>query len=185
MNTIQIREYSTETHNQIIGWTGNCDTKASIILAFIGVLVSIAFTSEYLLSGIEIEIKNIILYWIDNVGSFCFLSTLMFLSLIGFIVYIALCCYYAITSLKANVNCPNNSIIFFGKIAELSIDDYTGKVKSITDEEFEYDKLIQIHTCAMICNDKFKSYNKSIKYLCMGLLLFVCFVFFIIILNSF
>ena len=53
MDTTHKKDYCTEIHNQIIGWTGNCDTKASIVLAFIGVLVSITFTSEYLLGTIE------------------------------------------------------------------------------------------------------------------------------------
>lgn len=35
MNTEENKEYYTEVHNQIIGWTGNCDTKASIVLAFV------------------------------------------------------------------------------------------------------------------------------------------------------
>ena len=61
MNTEENKEYYTEVHNQIIGWTGNCDTKASIVLAFVGVLVSITFTSEYLLTTIDNQVKNIIL----------------------------------------------------------------------------------------------------------------------------
>lgn len=56
MNTEENKEYYTEVHNQIIGWTGNCDTKASIVLAFVGVLVSITFTSEYLLTTIDNQI---------------------------------------------------------------------------------------------------------------------------------
>lgn len=183
MDNMQKKEYRVETHNQIIEWTNNCDTKASIILAFVGVLVSIAFTSEYILSRIETEIDNISFYWNNKVGSFSLLSTLMFLSLIGFFVLMALCCYFAIASLKANIKCPNNSIIFFGKIAELSEENYIEKVNSITEEDFEKDKLIQIHTCATICNNKFKSYNKSIQYLKWGLLLFICFVFFVILLK--
>ena len=91
---------------------------------------------------------------------------------------------YAISSLRANIICPDDSIIFFGKIANLSKEEYIDKVRGVTDEEIEYDKLSQIHTCAKICNDKFVFYNQSIKYLCIGLLLFVCFVLFSIILKA-
>lgn len=184
MDTEQRKEYSTEVHNQIIGWTENCDTKASIILAFVGVLVSIAFTSEYLLSGIETEIKNIISYWDVGIGGFSFLSTLMFLSLIGFVIFIVLSCHYAITALKANIKSPNNSIIFFGKIAETTKEVFVSKVSCITEEEYEDDKLTQIHACATICNNKFKKYNESIKYLRLGLVLFICFVSFVVLLKS-
>ena len=39
MNKIENKDYYNEIHNQIIGWTSNCDTKSSIIIAFVGVLV--------------------------------------------------------------------------------------------------------------------------------------------------
>ena len=107
------KDYCTELHNQIIGWTSNCDTKASIVLAFIGILVSITFTSEYLLVGVQTEIENIINYWKNGIGGFSLLSTFMFLSLFGFVISTLLCCYYVISSLKANLECPNDSIIFF------------------------------------------------------------------------
>lgn len=174
------KDYCTELHNQIIGWTSNCDTKASIVLAFIGILVSITFTSEYLLVGVQTEIENIINYWKNGIGGFSLLSTFMFLSLFGFVISTLLCCYYVISSLKANLECPNDSIIFFRKIAELSKEKYIERVNSISEEEFDQDKLSQIHICAKICDEKFKFYNKSTKYLKWGLLLFVCLVFFVV-----
>ena len=177
------KDYCTELHNQIIGWTSNCDTKASIVLAFIGILVSITFTSEYLLVGVQTEIENIINYWKNGIGGFSLLSTFMFLSLFGFVISTLLCCYYVISSLKANLECPNDSIIFFRKIAELSKEDYIERVNSITDDEFEQDKLSQIHICAKICEEKFDFYNKSIKHLKWGLMLIVCFVLFTILLK--
>lgn len=185
MKTEQKKNYSIEVHNQIIGWTGNCDTKASIVLAFIGVLVSIAFTSEYLLDAIETQFNNIITYWRVGSGSFSFLSTMMFISLIGFVSSMGLCCYHAIKSLKANIKCDGDSIIFFGKIAEHKTkEDYIEHVNNITEEDFEKDKLSQIHNCAIICNNKFKHYNKSIKHLSIGLMFFVCFIVFVIILEA-
>lgn len=178
------KEYSIEVHNQIINWTGNCDTKASIVLAFIGVIVSIAFSSNYLLSVIEEQIHNIIVYWQYNIGHFCLLPALMFISLIGFVLCIGTSCWYAIFSLKANIECSDESIIFFGKIAEYSKEDYIAKVNSMNDEGYESDKLAQIHICAKICHKKFKFYNKSIKRLFIGLLFFVCYVLLTVILNA-
>lgn len=177
------KEYCTELHNQIIGWTSNCDTKASIVLAFIGIIVSITFTSEYLLGGVQTEIENFINYWKNDIGGFSLLSTFMFLSLFGFVISTLLCCYFAISSLKANIECPYDSIIFFSKIAKLSKEKYIEKVNSITEEDFEQDKLSQIHICAKICEDKFEFYNKSIEHLKCSLLLFVCLVLFVILLK--
>lgn len=184
MNTEQKEKISVEVHNQIIGWTENCDTKASIVLAFIGVLVSIAFTSEYLLETIETQVSSIIIYWRDGIGTFCITSTMMFVSLLGFITFIGLGCYYSIKSLRANIECPNDSIIFFGKIADLSQEEYIEKIKKITEDDFEQDKLSQIHICAKICEKKFENYKKSIVHLSIGLLFFVCFILFVIILKA-
>lgn len=179
------KDYSIETHNQIIGWTSNCDTKASIVLAFIGVLVSITFTSDYLLKSIETQVNNIIVYWRVGTGTFSISATLLFASLICFIILIGLSFFHAISSLKANTKCDNDSIIFFGKIANCTTkEEYIEKVNNITDKDLETDKLSQIFTCATICNKKFELYNKSVMFLYMGLFLFVCFVFFAIISKS-
>ena len=184
MNTEQKNNYSIEVHNQIIGWTENCDTKASIVLAFIGVLVSVVFTSEFILGTIGAQINNIITYWRDGSGSFSILSTMMFVSLLGFVTFMSLCCYYSILSLKANIKCADDSIIFFGKIALNTKEEYIEKVNKMAEEEFETDKLSQIHNCATICDNKFKNYNKSMKYLSFGLLCFICFILFTIILKA-
>lgn len=184
MNTEKKKDYYVEAHNQIIGWTENCDTKASIVLAFIGVLVSVVFTSEFILDTIRGQIHNIITYWRDGSGTFSILSTMMFVSLLGFVTFMSLGCYYSILSLKANIKCADESIIFFGRIALNTKEDYIEKVNKMTEEEFETDKLSQIHNCAVICDNKFKNYNKSMKYLSFGLLCFICFILFTIILKA-
>ena len=184
MNKIENKDYYNEIHNQIIGWTSNCDTKSSIIIAFVGVLVSIVFTSEYLLGTIENQIENIVVFWRNDVGKFSMTATLMFLTLLGFLIQMSACFYYAIQSLKANTECSDDSILFFGKIVDLSKGEYIDKVINTTDEEYQKDKLSQIYNCATICNDKFKCYNKSISHLIKGLLLFVGFMLFVIILKS-
>lgn len=173
-----------EVHNQIIGWTNNCDTKSSIVLAFIGVLVSIAFTSDYILQTIESQIENIICYWSYGIGSFSMTATFMFLFLLCFIVLIGISSAYSIAALTANVKCIDNSIIFFGKIATKTKEEYITMAKNISDEVYEKDKLTQIYNCSQICNDKFNYYNHSILYLKYSLGSFVGFVFCIIMLNA-
>lgn len=173
-----------EVHNQIIGWTNNCDTKSSIVLAFIGVLVSIAFTSDYILQTIETQIENIICYWSDSIGSFSLSAAFMFLFLLCFIVLIGISSAYSIAALTANVKCIDNSIIFFGKIATKTKDEYIEQAQSISNKEYEKDKLTQIYNCSQICNDKFYRYNHSVLYLKYSLLSFVGFVSCVIILNA-
>lgn len=178
------KDYYAEVHNQIIGWTNNCDTKASIVLAFVGVLVSIAFANDYILDTISVQVENILRFWSDDIGEFSVISTIMFISLGGVLIFMGICFYFAINALRANINCSDDSIIFFGKIARLSREAYFDKVKNITDSEYQQDKLSQIYNCATICNAKFKYYNKSIGALLKGLLSFIAFIVCVIILNA-
>lgn len=178
------KDYYAEVHNQIIGWTNNCDTKASIVLAFVGVLVSIAFANDYILDTISVQVENILRFWSDGIGEFSVISTIMFISLGGVLIFMGICFYFAISALKANINCSDDSIIFFGKIARLSKGAYFDKVKNTTDNEYQQDKLSQIYNCATICSAKFKYYNKSIGALLKGLLSFVAFIVCVIILNA-
>ena len=177
-------DYYTEVHNQIIGWTNNCDTKASIVLAFVGVLVSIAFANDYILDTISVQVENIIKFWSEDIGEFSVISMIMFISLGAVLAFMGVCFYYAINTLTANINCTDDSIIFFGKIAKLSKETYVDKVTKITDDEYQQDRLSQIYNCATICNAKFKYYNKSIGALLKGLLSFVAFIVCVIILNA-
>lgn len=178
------KDYYAEVHNQIIGWTNNCDTKASIVLAFVGVLISVVFSSDYILDTIRVQVGNIIKFWSDGIGKFSVISTIMFISLGGLLAFMGVCFYNAIKALRANINCIEDSIIFFGKIAKLSKEAYIDKVTNITDNEYQQDKLSQIYNCATICNTKFKYYNKSIGALLKGLLSFVAFIVCVIILNA-
>lgn len=178
------KDYYAEVHNQIIGWTNNCDTKASIVLAFVGVLVSIAFANDYILDTISVQVENILRFWSDGIGEFSVISMIMFISLGGVLTFMGICFYFAISALKANTDCSDDSIIFFGKIAKLSKETYVDKVTKITDDEYQQDKLSQIYNCATICNAKFKYYNKSIAALLKGLLSFVAFIVCVIILNA-
>ena len=108
----------------------------------------------------------------------------MFITLIGLAISMSCCCCFAIKSLKANIKCIDNSIIFFGKIANLSKEQYINRVKMISVEDYHNDKLSQIHNCATICDTKFKLYNKSIKHLMIGLLFFISFILSVIMLNA-
>lgn len=185
MDKKQKQEYCTSVHDQIISWTENCDTKASIMLAFIGVVATIVFSSDYLLETIESQVKNIITYWYDGIGYFSILSTLMFISLLGFISMIGVSCYFIISVLTPRLNGPGGSIIFFKGIAETGEEDYISKVNHTSDEGLDVDKLTQIYTCAKICDEKFSAYRKSIKYLWISLICLIVFVLTVILLNAF
>jgi len=43
MEKDEIKQYADDTYGQVSSWINNCDSKASILLALIGVILSIAF----------------------------------------------------------------------------------------------------------------------------------------------
>ena len=179
------KEYCASVHEQIVSWTENCDTKASIILAFIGVVATIVFSSDYILGTIESQVSDIITYWYDGIGYFSILSTLMFVSLFGCVSMIGASCCFIISVLIPRLNGPDGSIIFFKGIAKTGEEDYIAKVNLMSDEDLELDKLTQIYTCAKICDEKFSAYRKGIKYLWISLICLIAFVFMVILLNAF
>lgn len=182
------KAYSEDVHNQIIGWTGNCDSKASFILAFVGIIIPLILTSEYIVRSIEKLLREFIDYWSMNVGKFSITATFMFLFLCIFIFYISRCIMLQISCLTARLtNQPNSSlpsIIFFKSISSQSYEDFVNLAIQKSDEEYLNDKLRQIHICSTICTTKFETYNKGIKALKYGLISFCLFVILTIIFNA-
>lgn len=167
------KEYGDYVHNQVIGWTENGDTKASILLAFIGIFVSIFFTSDYILNTIQNLMSAIVSYWKVGVGQFDILSLLTFTSLGATLLFIGWAVILLFDALSGKTKCNEDSIIFFGKIQGSSFEEYIEKVDSISENDLQKDKLQQIYNCSKRCAEKFSSYNKAIKKSKWGLL-FIC-----------
>lgn len=60
MDKKDINEYADKTYEQVSSWINNCDSKASILLALVGVILSIAFTSDTMLNGIVSLTKDVV-----------------------------------------------------------------------------------------------------------------------------
>lgn len=185
MNPNYKNELTSEIHDQIIRWTENCDTKSSIILAFIGVILSILFTSEFILNTLTEQIHNIIIYYCNKMGNFSLSSTLMFVSLFSFLILVFISCHFLIKSLKANINCSDDSLLYFGKIAQVSKKEYIDKFCKTSEIDLKLDKLSQIQICAKICLDKFVYYNKSITYLKVSIIIFIFFIIFLMFVKAY
>ncbi|MCH5242704.1 MAG: hypothetical protein J1F67_09840 [Muribaculaceae bacterium] len=185
MDPVYKDEITSDIHDQIIRWTENCDTKSSIILAFIGVILSILFTSEFILNTLTEQIHNIIIYYCNKIGDFSLRSTLMFVTLISFLILVFISCNFLIKSLKANINCSEDSLLFFGKIAQFTKEEYINKFRDTSEIDLKLDKLSQIYICAKICMNKFFYYNKSITYLKASIIIFIFFIIFLIVVKAY
>lgn len=177
-------EYANEVHNHVIGWTGNCDSKASFILAFVGVIIPLILTSDYIIGSLEKLLSEFLGYWINEKGEFSLIALFMFVSLCTTIFFVGKCIVCQISCLTARLNENTASIIFFRSISEQSYEDYVTLVDTKTDDDYLHDKLKQIHICSTICTTKFGKYNKGVKAIKIGLLFFSLFVVFAIIFNA-
>ena len=163
--------------DRIIGFINNCDQKAGIMLATIGVMIAVGCTSDSFT-----ELKRIV----DEIMKFKGCRDYAFF--IWIIVSVSSLCfglYKIILSLTACID-PNilkekgiseiKSIIFFGDISNRN--DFNDFKKDFTDtsvEEYLNDLLSQIYINSHICDRKFENYNKGRTNFIRGLSNFLAF----------
>lgn len=154
-----------KTLDTINEWTQNCDTKASIILAELGVFFSIIFSSEigkitFKLIKVSLDLKT--------VCSVIYLCILVIASIL-----ISLGIYEFIRVLIPRI-VKNQSIMFFGNVASYeNFEKYCDAVNACCDDAIEKDLLMQIYTASTICNRKFTNHKLGIILSSIGVALFV------------
>lgn len=188
MEKDEIKQYADDTYGQVSSWINNCDSKASILLALIGVVLSIAFTSDKILGGILTLTKDVVSLMKSN-GTSCSCASLFILVILGIaVVFFIDSIRNLLSVLYARMddsrNAENPSISFYRSIGSKSYDEYKQLVEGIDDDAFIEDKLRQVHDCSKICTRKFSFYNDGIDSLKVGLVFFVIFLFLLIFKNS-
>lgn len=155
-------------------WIGNCDSKASIILAVIGIVTSVTFSSEIIRPLYSIVIDSF------SKSGWCILvSILLWISIISMIAGVAFLIMTIIPSLKYSYKVKSkekprfDSVMFFGTVGDLEFSSYKERVKEITEEQIMDDLFFQITSAAKICKTKFLRMNRGIKCFSIGLFLFI------------
>lgn len=149
---------------QINQWISNCDTKSSILLTLIGIIVGVIFSNGY-------AFKLISLYE-ESPALSCELiiySRALLCSLILIISGI----HHIILSISPNFKItPTNkdSLIFYASIASKTLEEYKTEIKS-QDYEFDKDLISQIHINAEICTKKFINFKTGFKELILGFII--------------
>lgn len=157
---------------QINQWITNCDTKSSILLALIGIFVSVVFSNDYFYRLISIYNLNPLPYSIELVFYSIFLIISLILILHGVIRLIL-----SILP-QFNFNDSNkNSMIFYASISKNSFEEYSNGIKS-QEYSLSDDLISQIHINANICTKKFENYKWGIistivGFIFLGILIFV------------
>ena len=184
---IKVNDYNID-HDKLLSilernttWIENCDNKASIALGIIGVIFSVFLTTDYM--GI---CYNITKETFDAKTIAClsaFYTFLFFISLVGvvigccFLINVLIPRYSYDVFLKKGVS--GKSLIHYYSIAKYTtLDNYKKELICCNTKNFNDDLIEQIYLCALICNQKFKSYKLGL-YLSFGSI--IIFLFTIII----
>lgn len=188
MDKRDINEYADKTYEQVSSWINNCDSKASIQLALIGVFLPIAFTSDFLLNGIAAELKSIVGIFSGNCTFRAWGSVLLILLLSASIFYFVKSIHSLFVVLFARLEDSRKeespSVSFYKSIGEHSYEEYKQIVGDISVEQLTDDKLRQVHDCSKICTQKFLNYNKGISATKLALAFFGLFVVMFLTINS-
>lgn len=154
----------------INSWINNVDAKTSFALAYVAVLVGFVFVngSPAVLQEI-VKMESVTRCMVIKAVIVVLLYVTSFLSIV-----------FMFLALKArteklgwwkriftkNVNVSNSrSVMFFGTIASISLNDFKSKTMNMDNKEITKDLLEQVHTNSKICTKKMKFYNVGLFWL--------------------
>lgn len=171
MNKIDI---ATQTLERNIGFINSCDSKTSIVLTAIGVLLTIILTNDGL-ATIFCIISNSI-----SGKSFC--DILYLIGLLASAVILVIGIWNLMRVLIANTEPSTkssnstipHSMIFFGGILKVGNHTvYHSKFLEMTDQEILNDLVAEIYINAEIASQKYRRYNRGLKLAALGFVLFI------------
>ena len=148
-------------------WIGNCDQKASFILAIIGVVLGICFTSDSLVF-IKSEIVSPVISAIDNSTSISLLTIFEALLLLMLFAFLIMSVFRMIFALRAKTDLKklsqpgmeSNSMLHYQTIANMTYREFCEKEVHILN-----DLRSQFYVNSCICTSKFENYKKGVKCL--------------------
>lgn len=176
------------TLDRIIGWVENCDTKASVLTALVGVFISVLFTSSFITDSLRKIVSPILFYWKTGSGYFCLFSTLKLMIFIGMAICFLFALSYLLKTLSAKTsskqtidnNVNSDSLIHYGSIQTKFFNEFKSNILAETEEDKFDDILSQIYINSKRCQEKFNDYNKSIIYIRVGVGLFILYTVLVI-----
>ena len=161
---------------RIIGFINNCDQKANILLAFVGVMITLLFTSNLLQKIRAILITPFLEYWKYDIGTFHVGRFSLFLSILSLCTFAISTLCHLISVIKPRLENKNVvSRIYYAHIASMKYEDFKN-----APQEYDYkeDVCQQIYINSQICTNKFTNLKRATD--CLIGMLVSCFVMFII-----
>lgn len=157
----------------IIAWINNVDSKISFALTFASVVLGYV-----LLTGMPKVFNKIFnITKLSELNGGDVLSAILVVALYGCSLLSVLFFLFALKAKTRNIM-SSNSNIFFGSIAKKSLQQFEREVSKMNEKELKIQIEEQIYINSIICNEKFKNYNKGINLLISAFVLcFICIVF--------
>lgn len=161
-------------------WISNVDAKVSFIISFTGVFIGFIFASDSITKSIQQYIKALInMSFSDLKVVLSLIATILFIATLFFIVRAIILLIKSLvgridSNLYQQPGLETNSSIFWGTIA---LNDYATFKNSFdnTDEQRLNDLQSQAYINSLITKQKFENYNKGLKNLKIGIMLFMLF----------
>ena len=167
-NTTSFNELQLKDNlDRVNMWIGNCDQKASFILAIIGVVLGICFTSDSLVF-IKSEIVSPVISAIDNSTSISLLTIFEALLLLMLFAFLIMSVFRMIFALRAKTDLKklsqpgmeSNSMLHYQTIANMTYREFCENEVHILN-----DLRSQFYVNSCICTSKFENYKKGVKCL--------------------
>lgn len=164
-NTIEEAKFVLKRNTE---WISNCDSKATTVLAFVGVLITIVCSNDNFLF-----LKDAILSMVNS----CSLKMLFLVAFVIFSTLFSYGIYEMINVLFARIDAGKyrhkelvtDSKIFFGSISNnVDYSIFYHKFIQEDDSGFLNDLLSQVYITSIIANSKYTHYNTGLKFLILG-----------------
>lgn len=154
--------------DRTISFIRNCDNKAAVLLGIVGVILTIVFSTNIIVSFKCIFIKCFEKANVCNgYGALLFAFIVSIISIIYGVYNI-----YVIMTVKLDtpkkIKKSSDSLIFFEDIAKCSDVGYKNKIALMTNKQYTDDIVLQIWINSHICSNKYAAYKKSLRCLFAG-----------------
>lgn len=164
--------------DRVIGWINNCDQKASILLAFIGVAFPLLFSSDFATNTYKELISDFLYYLQNGEGQFSLIRFLCFLFTILSILDLGVSFWFLLSALSGRIDSSiyaedglrTESLIFFGSISKMKYIDFETNFSQQSKDTAINDLTSQLYINSRICQTKFAAYDNALCWLKWGIL---------------
>lgn len=157
--------------DRVNSWISNCDQKAGLLLATIGIVLAILFATDFV-DVVKSSIIEPFMLCLKEPEHYEFSSSRFFfsISLLLSVLTCVISSVYALRTISAELNAKeiskvnpsllSDSYLFFQTISSKSYEDFS----EFEGVEYQKDLLSQIYINSSICSKKFGFYKVALRY---------------------